>query len=125
MAADKIKSGWLGRMFNREGGSEAKVDVDESKVLESIRKSELFSDLGPAQMDAMLSRMEAVSMNAGDAVIREGEDGDHYHVLVKGRVSVLKGTGGDEKEVAQLDVLSCFEKKRSFPMRRETLQFAC
>ena len=127
MGSETVKSGWLSKMFGRESGSEGAIDVDEDKVLESIRQSELFSDLSPQHLNDMLARMESCSYKEGDYVIREGEEGDYYYALVKGHAVVTKGAGESETELARLEVLTCFGEEAliSNAKRNASIRMLC
>lgn len=76
--------------------------------LETFRaKSPLFSLLDEAGQRSLLALAEERRYESGHALMREGETGDDFFVILSGavRVSVATGSGGDgsaQKEVARL-----------------------
>ena len=81
------------------------VQLDRSVLIERIRRSPLFTDLPEKNIDDMLTHMETVPMRSGDTVVREGEEGDYYYLLVSGAANVTRRTGGSSEAqvVAVLD----------------------
>jgi rhodanese-related sulfurtransferase len=71
--------------------------ADKSVLLNKIRESELFRNLPPKNLEEMFARMETVNMQEGDTVIREGDEGDYYYLLVSGTARVLRHRPSDPK----------------------------
>ena len=55
-----------------------------------ILQSKAFLQIPPANIQTMFMRMQEVSKQAGDAVVRQGEDGDFYYILKEGRAKVSR-----------------------------------
>lgn len=55
----------------------------------AVRGSELLSGLEPEALDALMASGEIVSLKAGEALIREGEEGDAFFIIKQGYVDVL------------------------------------
>ena len=55
-----------------------------------LRGMALFKDLSAGAFAEMCARMEAVPVRVGQVVVREGDDGDYYYVLVEGRAAVTR-----------------------------------
>jgi cAMP-dependent protein kinase regulator len=55
----------------------------------------LFSELEPARLLKLLARMQLRELDAGAAVLREGEEGREAFVIARGAVDVLRGDGRD------------------------------
>lgn len=88
-------------LFNRNVGSDSGLDF--SKLTETVRKSELFSGLDENRICTMMKAMEKVELPQGKDVIREGEEGDYYYLLVSGSAKVSKiGKDGNPVVVAEL-----------------------
>ncbi|MCA1798574.1 MAG: cyclic nucleotide-binding domain-containing protein [Xanthomonadaceae bacterium] len=51
-----------------------------------------FHKIPPANIQAMFMRMQPVTLKAGESVIKQGEDGDYFYVLTKGRAVVTRET---------------------------------
>lgn len=69
-----------------------------------IRKSTLFKNMSDDNIRKMIARMEGVRRAAGDVIIREGDEGDYYYLLLEGTAEVLKRIPGtqDFQSVAEL-----------------------
>jgi CRP-like cAMP-binding protein len=93
--------------------------ADESK-LSSIRTGEdwttrmLQSDalikLTPPDVQRLLQKLESVNVKAGDVIIREGDAGDYFYIIRKGKCSVtrLADGGGWDVPLAELFPGDCF-----------------
>lgn len=61
-----------------------------------------FAQLPPANIEALLARIESVKVKSGDVVIREGDEGDYYYVVESGRALVSRVVGGVTVVLAEL-----------------------
>ena len=61
-----------------------------------------FSNLPTAHIAEMLNRFARIEVNAGDIVIREGDEGDFYYVIESGRATVTRLVGGVVVTLADL-----------------------
>lgn len=57
-----------------------------------------LKNLPPANVKALLGRMEKIPVSAGEVVVREGERGDYYYVLTEGRARVSRNVDLAELE---------------------------
>jgi CRP-like cAMP-binding protein len=55
---------------------------------EAVSRMPLFRDLSPGELDVLLSRLVAVSLEAGEVALRQGEVGDRFYVVRAGQVQV-------------------------------------
>jgi rhodanese-related sulfurtransferase len=76
------------------GGAQTASPADKALLLDKIRQSELFRNLPAKNLDEMFSRMETVRMKAGDTIIKEGDEGDYYYLLVNGTATVSRKREG-------------------------------
>ncbi len=67
-----------------------------------LREVALFQGLGQDDLSEILRISEAVRVDAGEYVFEEGERGDHFYVIVHGRVELRKATGSGFKKLAIL-----------------------
>lgn len=74
---------------------------------EVLRKSRLFRDLSDPQLDAVLSRLRERHHNAGETVVKEGEQGEEVFLVRSGQVSVSKAIRVDLPTRGELN----FEKQ--------------
>jgi len=61
-----------------------------------------FSNLPSAHIAELLNRFARLEVQAGDIIVREGEEGDYYYVIEAGRASVTRLVGGVVVTLADL-----------------------
>lgn len=64
--------------------------LDNRDWIRRMRQVMAFKNLPPANIRTLLERMETVTVNAGDVVIKQGEKGDYYYVLTEGQARVTQ-----------------------------------
>ena len=81
----------------KQGGTEEVMPETKIEVYVSdkswIRKMQhimAFKNMPPANIKYMLESMEPVELEAGDTVVRQGDEGDYYYVLVEGQARVTR-----------------------------------
>ncbi|MDH5226082.1 MAG: cyclic nucleotide-binding domain-containing protein [Gammaproteobacteria bacterium] len=57
-----------------------------------LLQSRAFHRIPPANLQAVFMRMQRMTYAAGDVVIRQGDEGDYFYVVVRGRCSVSRET---------------------------------
>lgn len=67
-------------------------DDDDSDWMTRILQSQAFLQVPPANIQAMFMRMQEAPMRAGDAVIKQGDDGDYYYIIKHGRAKVTRAS---------------------------------
>ncbi|HZM34823.1 MAG TPA: cyclic nucleotide-binding domain-containing protein [Burkholderiales bacterium] len=82
-------------------GSDAGGPIGSALALGTLRTG-AFSQLPAAHIDELLKRFQRLRAGAGDAVIREGEEGDYYYVIRSGRFQVERLVGGAKLVLAEL-----------------------
>lgn len=58
----------------------------------TLLQSKAFHRVPPANIQAIFMRMQRVDYNAGDVVIKQGDEGDYFYVIVKGTCAVTRET---------------------------------
>lgn len=73
-------------------------------------QSEAFSQLAPSDIQRLIEALEPVSCRAGDAVIRQGDEGDYFYIIREGSCSVTRLASGKGWDVplAELNKGDCF-----------------
>ena len=71
-----------------EGGGVAEDDDWMSRILQA----KVFHKIPPANIQSIFMKMEAMHFNAGDAVIKQGEDGDRFYIVREGKCKVIRKT---------------------------------
>lgn len=65
--------------------------AEPAPPLELLRASPMFAPLRPAVLEGLASRLQALYVESGDEVIREGEAGDRFYLVAEGRMEVASG----------------------------------
>ncbi|MFC1575630.1 cyclic nucleotide-binding domain-containing protein, partial [Gemmatimonadota bacterium] len=63
----------------------------EQRVSESLRKVTLFEGISDEDFGRLQDISEAVSLNAGEVLFEEGDEGDEFYVVMRGAVELYKG----------------------------------
>ena len=69
--------------------------------LESLTQGAL-SPLPAACIDALLRRFERIRVDAGEVIVREGDEGDFYYIIESGACQVTRRVGGVDMSLADL-----------------------
>lgn len=79
-------------------------DEDNDWMTQMLR-SEIFHRIPPGNIQAVFMRMEAVNFKPGANVINQGDDGDYYYFIRKGRcvVNHTSAKTGNVIKLAELD----------------------
>jgi CRP-like cAMP-binding protein len=57
-----------------------------------LLQTKAFHKVPPANIQAIFMRMERVVFEAGESIIRQGDEGDYFYVVVKGKCVVMRET---------------------------------
>ena len=58
----------------------------------TLLQTKAFHKIPPANIQAIFMRLQQVNHKAGDVVIKQGDEGDYFYVIVKGRCAVMRET---------------------------------
>lgn len=58
----------------------------------NLLQTKAFHRIPPANIQAIFMRMQRVDYRAGEVVIKQGDEGDYFYVVVKGRCAVMRET---------------------------------
>ncbi|WP_129648442.1 cyclic nucleotide-binding domain-containing protein [Peristeroidobacter agariperforans] len=58
----------------------------------TLLQTKAFHRIPPANIQAIFMRMQRQEAKAGDVIIKQGDDGDYFYVIVKGRCVVTRET---------------------------------
>lgn len=68
-----------------------------------ILQSKVFMRIPPANIQQMFMRLTEVAYRAGDPVIRQGDEGDYYYIINRGRCRVTRSSSsGQEITLAEI-----------------------
>jgi len=80
-------------------------DGEDPEWMFAILKSPIFAKVPAVQMAALFSKLDPFKVPAGMTVIREGEYGDYYYLVRRGRAQVSRlGASGKPVVLAELEV---------------------
>jgi CRP-like cAMP-binding protein len=73
-----------------KGSSELSPSSDD--WMTTLLQTKAFHKVPPANIQAIFMRMQRVDYKSGDLVIKQGDEGDYFYVIVKGRCQVVRET---------------------------------
>ncbi len=66
------------------------LTIDKGELKRKMQHSPNFRKLPAANIDQALERMEPIHVDAGEVIIRQGDDGDYFYVIEKGEAMVTR-----------------------------------
>lgn len=73
------------------------ITIDTSALKNRMQRSPNFRKLPAANIDLLLEKMEPVRYNAGEIIIRQGDEGDYFYVIEQGEALVTRMIDEDEE----------------------------
>jgi len=98
-----ILATWDGVAAAAAGGQESATAIASAAL-----RGGVFAQLPAAHIDELMNRFARIEVRRGDAVIREGDEGDSYYVVAAGRVQVERTIGGVKVVLAELKPFDAF-----------------
>ena len=83
---------------------------EDFKCIIRLMQSKIFLRLPPANVDALLKRFQPIKVKAGQIIVRQGEPGDYYYLIKKGKADVVRK---DEKQY-KVSVVDQLEEGEGF-----------
>ena len=71
-------------------GDQAAASNDD--WMTTLLQTKAFHRIPPANIQAIFMRMQRLEAKAGDLIIKQGDDGDYFYVIVKGKCLVTRET---------------------------------
>ena len=65
---------------------------DSDDWMTTLLQTQAFHRIPPANIQAIFMRMQQISQKAGDVLIKQGDDGDYFYAIIKGRCAVVRET---------------------------------
>ncbi len=75
-----------------ELGRLAQIDDMADDWMTLMLQTKAFHKVPPANIQAIFMRLQRVDFKAGQSVIKQGEEGDYFYVIVKGKCQVTRET---------------------------------
>ena len=82
----------------------------EDDWMSRMLRSPAFIKLAPTEIQRVLRTLRSVTVSAGDSIIRQGEAGDYFYFIRKGKCAVTRGCAreGWDVPLAELSEGDCF-----------------
>jgi ATP-binding cassette subfamily B protein len=99
------RGGVYAEIWRRQNGLQIGVDGTIASIMvERLRLAPLFRDLDPTVLEEVSHRFASEQVPGDRVVLQEGDPGDRFYIIVRGRVAVSKvGAGNTERMVAVLE----------------------
>lgn len=97
-----------------DGRIESDVIVNDTiKICETLKMSDVFQHLSPTELLNIAQKMKREQFGKGDAVFRQGDDGDKFYLISEGEVDVLiqKPNEADPRVINHLSSGAFFGEK--------------
>lgn len=82
--------------------------VTTERLITFLLDTPMFGTLDPSEIQELLPIIEVEEYSAGQTLFTEGDAGDAWYALYRGKVDVIKDIGPDKKEIHPLDAGACF-----------------
>lgn len=82
--------------------------VTQERMITFLLATPMFESLDPAEIKQMTRIIDVREYAAGDELFHEGDVGDAWYALYRGKVDVTTGAGAGEKEINLLGPGECF-----------------
>lgn len=82
--------------------------VTRERIITFLLETPMFENLDPEEIMQVIHIVEVQMYQAGETVFREGDSGDSWYVLYRGKAEVLKNSEAGEKLISTLEPGSCF-----------------
>lgn len=86
----------------------------------TLLQTKAFHRIPPANIQAIFMRMQKVPYNAGDVIIKQGDEGDFFYVITRGRCAVTRETPLNKEgiKLAELAVGDTFGEEALISLNR-------
>jgi len=80
-----------------------KSDEQRKRLIAVVEPMLLFKSIDPEQFNQLIDAMFEKVVEAGENIIKEGDDGDYFYIIESGQFDVIKEINGEQKKVFQYD----------------------
>jgi CRP-like cAMP-binding protein len=82
--------------------------ITRERLITFLLETPMFEKLTPSEMMEIIHIVEVEQYQAGDVVFNEGDAGDAWYVMYRGKVEVLKHGVSGVKKIINLGPQACF-----------------
>ena len=82
--------------------------VTIERMITFLLQTPMFEKLDPAEIKQLVHIIEVREFRADEVLFKEGDPGDAWYALYRGKVDVIKDVGAGEKEIYPLNAGACF-----------------
>jgi CRP-like cAMP-binding protein len=72
--------------------SSQQAEADSDDWMTVLLQAKVFHRIPPANIQALFMRMERINCKAGDVIIKQGDEGDYFYVITRGKCVVTRET---------------------------------
>lgn len=84
-------------------------DADDGDWMTRLLQMPTFQMVPPSNLQAMFMRMQQISVEPGTVIIKQGDPGDYFYVIMEGRCMVTREAPNQKAvRLAELETGSCF-----------------
>lgn len=102
------KPGKRPRLRDNSFTEDSELKVFDSDWMMAMVKTPLFKRLPPSHIEKLFNVMEEIRFKAGDTVIKQGESGDYFYLIKKGKCLVSRNNGNKEIALAEIGPTDSF-----------------
>ena len=89
--------------------------MDTQGILEELKKSHMFSELGESQLERVRRHSHITDMVEGESLFFQGDDAKNFYLMLSGRVKLFRvSPEGKEKVVEIMEAGSTFAEALMF-----------
>ena len=82
--------------------------VTLERLITFLLETPMFENLEPTEIKQLTDIIEVKEFAAGQTLFNEGDPGDAWYALYRGKVDVIKNVGDGQKEIYPLATGACF-----------------
>jgi CRP-like cAMP-binding protein len=86
------------------GDFNAESEEEEGDWMSDLLRTKTFQLIPPQNIQMIFMRLKRKDFKAGHVVIRQGDHGDHFYIITKGRCMVTRETPGDSENIDLADL---------------------
>ncbi|TPQ27307.1 cyclic nucleotide-binding domain-containing protein [Methylomonas koyamae] len=96
---DMVKSAQDGNFEENESFMVVDEVEDNDDWMTTLLKSPVFRALPPANLQKILIGMQELRVDAGDVIVRQGDAGDYFYIIKRGRCQVSRRPAPNAKDI--------------------------